>query len=83
MELICVRENNGKFSKPVDVNKAHLAWAETNRHGNIVARGTEQTPLQDRRSDQVKKMAQEKLFSYAKNFRSSLWSCYHSTCSRR
>lgn len=37
----------------VDVNKAHLAWAETNRHGNIVARGTEQTPLQDQRSDQV------------------------------
>ncbi len=37
----------------VDVNKAHLAWAETNRHGNIVAYGKEQTPLQDCRSEQV------------------------------
>jgi len=37
----------------VDLNKAHLAWAETNRHGNLIHSGTIATPIQDRRADQV------------------------------
>ena len=37
----------------VDVNKAHLAWAETDRHGNMIKFGKIQTPLQDRRSEQL------------------------------
>lgn len=37
----------------VDVNKAHLAWAETNRHGNLIGFDTISTPIQDRNSNQV------------------------------
>jgi IS605 OrfB family transposase len=37
----------------VDLNKAHLAWAEINRHGNLVKFGKIGIEIQDRRSDQV------------------------------
>lgn len=38
----------------IDLNPSHLSWAEVNRHGNLIAFGNIPTPLQDRRSDQVK-----------------------------
>ncbi|MBU1558059.1 hypothetical protein KKC45_03795, partial [Patescibacteria group bacterium] len=37
----------------VDLNKAHIAWAETNRHGNLVKFGKIITPIQDMRKHQV------------------------------
>ncbi len=37
----------------VDLNKAHLAWAEINRHGNLINYATIATPIQDRSSHQV------------------------------
>jgi len=37
----------------VDLNKAHLAWAEINRHGNLIKFDTIHTPIQDRSSNQV------------------------------
>lgn len=37
----------------VDLNKAHLAWAEIDRHGNLINYDTILTPIQDRSSHQV------------------------------
>ena len=53
----------------VDLNKSHLAWAETNRHGNLVKYGKIGTAVQDRRSDQVSASlgeAVKKIVEYAK-----------------
>ena len=38
----------------VDMNKAHLAWAETDRFGNLIKFDRINTPTQDRRKEQVK-----------------------------
>ena len=38
----------------VDLNKDHLAWAETDRFGNLVDFSHVNTPTQDRRKEQVK-----------------------------
>ena len=38
----------------VDLNPSHIAFAEINRHGNLVNFGTIATPVQDRRKHQVK-----------------------------
>lgn len=38
----------------VDLNPSLLAWAECDRHGNLIDFGTIPTPLQDRRKAQVK-----------------------------
>lgn len=37
----------------VDLNSSHVAFAETNRHGNLVDYGKISTPIQDRSSHQV------------------------------
>ena len=37
----------------VDLNKAHVAWAEIDRHGNLIKFGKIPTPVQDRRNGQV------------------------------
>jgi IS605 OrfB family transposase len=53
----------------VDLNPSHLSWAEVNRHGNLIAFGNLPTPLQDRRSAQVKATlgdAIKKIVAYAK-----------------
>ena len=53
----------------VDLNKAHLAWAETNRHGNLVKHGKIGIAVQDRSSNQVTASlgeAVKKIVEYAK-----------------
>ncbi|WP_368239114.1 IS200/IS605 family accessory protein TnpB-related protein [Candidatus Uabimicrobium amorphum] len=43
----------------VDLNHSHVAFAETNRHGNLANYGKIHTPIQDRSSEQVKAMLAE------------------------
>ena len=49
----------------VDLNKAHLAWAEINRHGNLINYATIATPSQDRSSHQVTATLAEAVNPYA------------------
>ena len=43
----------------IDLNHSHIAYAETNRHGNLVHHGKINTPIQDRSSEQVTAMLSE------------------------